>query len=75
MLELREAAFDEVAEGINIAVDGRLNLAVSTERNNRLDPPFCEVGTDGVAIVAFVGNQHFGLRPWLLHQGLVAFVV
>jgi hypothetical protein len=75
VLELREAAFDEVSERVEVAVDGALVLAVALGRDDGSDAPCVEIGQDGVGVVALVCKENLGLWSWLGHDRCTAFDV
>ena len=73
MLELVEAALDHIAHGVKEAVDWLLDFAVALERNDGFNTAIFEVLAYGVAVIAFVGQHHFGAGAGLIHQRAVAF--
>jgi hypothetical protein len=75
VLELREAALDEVSERINAAIDRWLDFTVPAARNDSFHTSFCEIVTDGVTVIALVSDQHLGFGAWLFHQRFIAFEV
>ena len=58
-----------------MAVDDRLNLAVSLGRDDGGDASGLEVGQDEVGVVSLVGKQDAGLRAWLVHDWRVALYI
>ena len=74
MLELCEAALDMIAQSVDVAVDGRLDFAVLARRDDGLCAPFREVFTNGIAVVAFVGDENLGLGAGFVHYRLIAHV-
>ncbi len=68
MLQLGEASLNEVAQGVDVAVDGALSLAVAFGWDDGGNAFCVEVGEKGVRIVALVGEDDAGGGPWLGHQ-------
>lgn len=75
MLELVEAALDHVAQSIEEAVDWLLDFAVALKRDDGFNPAIFEVLAYGVAVIALVGQHHFGAGAGLIHQRAIAFHV
>ncbi len=75
VLQLGEASLNEVAQGVDVAVDGALNLSVAFGWDNGGNALCVEVGEDGVRVVALVGEDDAGGGPWLGHQRREAFDV
>ena len=75
VLELVEAALDAVAQGVDVAVDGDLNLAVPARRNDRRGALFPQRFANMIRIIAAIGKDDFGLRPFRLHQGIKARII
>jgi hypothetical protein len=75
VLEFVEATFDAVAQGIDVAIDRDLNLAVPACRNDRRRALFLQRFANMIRIIAAIGKQDFGLRPFRFHQGLKARII
>ena len=75
VLELGEAPLDEVSQGVEVAVDDGLGLAIALGRDDGGDAAIAQVGEDGVSVVALVAQQHLGLRAGLGHDRRVALDV
>ncbi len=75
MFKLGEASLDEISQGVDVAVDHRLDLSVPLGRNNRHYAPCLQVLEDGVGVVALIGDHHFRLGAKLVHDRGVAFDV
>ena len=75
MLEFREAPLDQVSEGVEVAIDDGLDLAVALRRYDGGDTAILQVGEDGVGVVALVAHEHLGLWPRLGHDRCVALDV
>ena len=56
-----------------MAVDDRLNLAVSLGRDDGGDAASLQIGQDEVGVVSLVGEQDAGPWAWLVHDWRVAF--
>lgn len=63
VLQLVEAALDPVSQGIDVIVDGDLDLAAATRRDHRCDAASLPLFSDVVAIVAAIGQKDFRLGP------------
>jgi hypothetical protein len=75
ILELVEAAFDHVAQGIDGGVDGKLDEPVALGRDHRRAAAPLHIFANEVSIIAFVGQQHLGRRPVCVHDRQIAFVI
>lgn len=62
VLELVEAAFDHVAQGIDGGIDGQLDQPVSLGRDHGRAAAPLHIFANEVSIIALVGQQH--LRRW-----------
>ena len=75
VLELVEAAFDAVSEGVDVVVDRGLDLSSATHRNDR-DATFrLGILADAVGVVSFVGEKNLGIWRVCVHHEVVALVV
>lgn len=72
LLRLRDAALDEISQGVDVTVDDWLNLAVSPGRDDAGDAACFKVRPDEVRIVAPVGQQHTRFRAGSGHDWSMA---
>ena len=75
VLEFIEAALDAVAQGIDVAIDRDLNLAVPARGNDRRGTLFLHCFANMIRIITVIGQQDFGLRPFRFHQGVKARII
>jgi hypothetical protein len=75
LFELGEAALDEVSQGVDVAVDGGLYLAVALGGNDGGDASGLQVGQDEVGIVTLVGQQDAWLWAGLIHDRRIALYI
>lgn len=75
ILELVEAAFDHVAQGIDRGIDGQLDQAVSFGRDHRGAAAPLHIFANEVSVIALVGKQHFGRWPIGIHDRKISFEV
>ena len=75
ILELVEAAFDHVAQGIDGVIDGKLDQPVPLGRDNGDAATLFHIFANEVSVIAFVRQQHLGRWPVGIHNRQIAFVV
>ena len=73
ILETIEASFDTIAQGIDGAVDRDLHTPIFLGWNHRHTATLFDIGTNGITVVAAVGEQHLGIGRVSIHQRFVAF--
>ena len=71
VLELIEEALDPIAQGVGRLVDRTLDPSVGLRGDDGRDASLLEVGADGVAVVALVGEHRGRRRRVLGHQVVV----
>lgn len=75
VLELVEAAFDHVAQGIDSGIDRQLDQPVALGRyHGSAAAPF-HIFANEVSIIALVGQQHLGRWPVGVHDRHIALEV
>lgn len=75
VFELVEAALDAVAQGVDVAIDRDLHLAVPARRNDRRRALFLQRFANMIRIIAAIGKQDFGFRSFRFHQGVKARII
>ena len=75
VLELVEAAFDHVAQGIDGGIDGKLDQPVPLGWDHRDAAAPFHIFANEVSVIAFVGQQHLGCWPVSIHNRQIAFVI
>ena len=75
VLELIEAALNAVAQGVDVAIDGDLNLAVPACRNDSRRALFLQRFANMIKIIAAIGEQDFGFRALCFHQRVEARII
>ena len=75
IFEFVEAAFDDVAQGVDCAIDGKLHETVSLGWDHGKSTTFLHVIADEVSIIALISQQHFGGWTFCLHDRQIALVV
>lgn len=73
ILEAIEAALDAVAQGIDRTIDFELDAPVLFRWDNRDGAALFEIGSNGIGIIAAIGEEHLGIRCVFVHQRFVAF--
>ena len=63
VLQPVEATLDPVPERVDVVVDRDLNLPASPHRDDRRDAARFHCRTDGIGIVAAIGEQNLRFRP------------
>ena len=75
VLEFVEAALNAVAQGIDVAIDRDLNLAVPACRNDSRRALSRQRFANMIRIIAAIGKQDFGFRSFRFHQGVKARII
>ena len=75
VLELVEASFDHVAQGIDGGIDGQLDEPVALGRDHRDAAALLHVFANEVSVIALVGQQHLGCWPVGIHDRQITFVI
>lgn len=75
VFQLVEATLDAVSQSVDELIDSDLHLASAAHRNDG-DAAFgFHVVANAIGVIALVGDQHFGFRPFGVHHDVVALVV
>ena len=75
VLELVEAAFDHVAQGIDGSIDRQLDEPVALGRDHCGAAAPLHICANKVSIIALVGQQHLGRWPIGVHDRHIALEV
>jgi len=75
ILELVDAPFDPVAEGIDEVVDGDLEFAAAAHGNDGNAASRLDAGAHAIGVVAFVADKHLRIGRFGVHHEVIALVV
>jgi len=75
VLELVEAAFDHVAQGIDGSIDRQLDQPVALGRDHCGAAAPLQICANKVSIIALVGQEHLGRWPVGVHDRHIALEV
>ena len=75
VLELVEAAFHHIAQGVDCGIDRQLNQAVALGRDNRGATALFHIFANEIRIIASICQQHFWLWSICCNHEVIAFVI
>lgn len=73
--ELVEAALDPVPQGVGDGIDEDWFFAIDLAGDDRRATALFDDAADMIAVVAPVGNEHFGFGKIVIHEHIEAFEV